>query len=100
MSLEDLKHIISSSEKPVFVMFTADFCLPCKQLKPKFEEESKQNTKSVFIQVDYCPEIFESFGVKKIPTVKSFFGGKHISDMLVGQELSKFVESVESKYLS
>ena len=82
MSLEELKQIISSSVNPVFIMFSADFCSPCKVIKPLFRKESESNSKAIFIEVDYdSPEIFEAYNVSKIPTIKAFRNGKNIADM-------------------
>ena len=100
MSLEELKQIISTSTKPVFILFTADFCSPCQVIKPLFREESKRNQQALFIEVDFeNVEIFEEYGVKKIPTMKVFSKGYHIADMN-GTNKDEFTKFISTQLLN
>lgn len=90
-SLEDFENLLQSTDKPVFVLFGADFCSPCKILKKPFAEESKNNTKAVFVIVDM--EASQDIGIKyditRIPVVIAFLKGE-IKDKFNGADVDKF----------
>ena len=55
--------------KTVFY-FTADWCNPCKRVKPIVEELNREQTEANFqiIDVDIEMELAKSFQVKSVPT--------------------------------
>jgi thioredoxin 1 len=55
--------------KSVFY-FTADWCNPCKRVKPIVEELNREQTEANFqiIDVDIEMELAKSFQVKSVPT--------------------------------
>lgn len=55
----------------IVLLFTAEWCGPCKQLKPRLEQLSKQYTNVVFlkIDVDKCESLSYHFGIKSLPTI-------------------------------
>ena len=55
--------------KSVFY-FTADWCNPCKKVKPIVEELNREQTEANFqiIDVDIEMELAKSFQVKSVPT--------------------------------
>jgi thioredoxin 1 len=55
--------------KSVFY-FTADWCNPCKKVKPIVEELNREQTEANFqiIDVDIEMEMAKSFQVKSVPT--------------------------------
>ena len=55
--------------KSVFY-FTADWCSPCKKVKPIVEELNREQTEANFqiIDVDIEMELAKSFQVKSVPT--------------------------------
>lgn len=50
--------------------FTADWCSPCKKVKPIVEELNREQTEANFqmIDVDIEMELAKSFQVKSVPT--------------------------------
>ena len=68
-----------NSGKKVVVEFWAEWCGPCKMMKPTFEKVSKENDTEVemyTMNVDDNREFSLSQGVRSIPTVKMFNEGK------------------------
>ena len=51
--------------------FSANFCLPCKQLKPIFDDVVKDipDIKVVEIDVEEHPDIASDYGVRAVPTI-------------------------------
>jgi thioredoxin 1 len=81
----ELQEKINSGKK-VIVEFWAEWCGPCKMMKPLFERVSKNNTSNVemyTMNVDLNREIAMSLGIRSIPTVKVFNSGENI-DTKVG----------------
>jgi thioredoxin 1 len=76
----DLKEKINSGEK-IIVEFWAEWCGPCRMMKPTFEKVANENTSKVqmyTMNVDLNREIAMSLGVRSIPTVKTFNSGEAI----------------------
>lgn len=53
------------------IKFSMEFCQPCKQLKPIFDEVIQEidDIKVVEVDVDTCPDVASSYKVRGIPTV-------------------------------
>jgi thioredoxin len=80
---EELKQKIENGEK-LIVDFWGTWCGPCKVMKPAFEkvaEEYRRENSEVQLytmDVDKNKEFASSLGIRAIPTVKSFSGGKEV----------------------
>jgi thioredoxin len=80
---ELLQEKINNGEKLV-VDFWAPWCGPCKVMKPTFEKVSEQyrnensEVQLFTLNVEENKEFAASLGIRAIPTVKSFSGGKEV----------------------
>lgn len=80
---QELKEKINNGEK-LIVDFWAPWCGPCKMVKPLFERVSEKSEVPMYtLNVDENRELSVELGVKAIPTIKSFNGGK-VVDTKVG----------------
>ncbi len=71
---------------PVLVDFWADWCVPCKMIAPMVDDLAKEfdgKIKFTKVDVDADPEIAASYGIRSIPTLLIFKGGKP-ADQVVG----------------
>lgn len=76
--MENFKEIIES-EKPTLVDFYADWCGPCRMLKPileEIEEEYGDKVNIVKINVDEYQELATEYQVRSIPTLILFTKGE------------------------
>ena len=88
---------LTDTDKPVLVDFYADWCAPCRAMKPVLEDLKAQlgDQVSIFkIDVDKNQLIAERFSVRSIPTLILFKDSKPVwrkSGMASSAELEKVI---------
>jgi len=77
---------VIKADKPVLVDFYADWCSPCKMIKPIVEDianEYEDQVKVCKLDVDGNQKTAAKYSVMSIPTIILFENGK-IKDKMVG----------------
>ncbi len=73
----DFEAEVLKATGPVVVDFWAEWCGPCRQFAPTFEQASEDHPDIVFGKVDTEaePELAGAFGITSIPTLMAFRDG-------------------------
>lgn len=95
---EELKQKIENGDK-IIVDFYADWCGPCQILKPIFERvaEETNEVELYTMNVDNNVDLVSTLGIRGIPTIKSFYGGKEFqsnSGVLNEQQIKLLVSNL------
>ena len=83
---DDFNQQVKKSNVPVLVDFWAPWCAPCRMVGPVLEQiatEYQGRAKVVKVNVDEEQQIASSLGIRSIPTIALYQGGK-LRDKLVG----------------
>ena len=78
---EELDELLSDAPVPVLVDFWAAWCAPCRAVAPQLEQLAKARAGSVVIakvDTDALPEPSGRFGIRSIPTMVLFSGGREV----------------------
>ncbi len=97
---DNFKKDVLESDTPVLVDFWAEWCGPCKALAPKLEEiatEYSGKVKVIKVNVDENQTAPATYGVRGIPTMILFKGGKQV-EQIVGNHPKDNIVSLISKH--
>ncbi len=90
------------SDKPVLVDFWAAWCAPCRMLAPTVEavaEKYASSAQVVKLNVDENPATSQRYGIKGIPTLILFKGGKE-EERVVGATSKEAISRMLEKHIS
>jgi thioredoxin 1 len=92
---------IVNSTIPAMVDFWAEWCGPCRMIAPSVEELAKAyegKIKVAKMDVDKNRQTPARFGIRNIPTLILFKGGK-VANTIIGAQPKSFIEGELKKLL-
>ena len=96
---ENFESNVLNSSMLTLVDFWAEWCGPCKQIGPILEEiaeEKKDLLKVIKLNIDENPLTPQKYGVRGIPTLMLFKGGKLIDSKVGSMSKSLLNEWIDS----
>lgn len=92
------KNEVLDSTEPVLVDFWATWCAPCRAIAPSLEElatQYKGQVKIAKVDVDENQAIAQQFGIRSIPTLLLFKGGKVVDQLVGAMPKAKLEDSIK-----
>ena len=100
VTLEDgtFEQEVLKSDTPVLVDFWATWCGPCKAIAPLVDElakEYKGKLKVAKLDIDSHQQVPQKYGIRSIPTLLVFKGGRVVDTIVGSVPKSKLVDAVK-----
>ena len=93
----DFKAEVLDSTRPVLVDFWATWCAPCRAIAPALEElaaQYKDKLKVAKVNIDEHQLTPQQYGVRSIPTLLMFKGGKVVEQIVGAVPKSKLEDAI------
>lgn len=92
----DFEREVLQSAVPTIIDFWAEWCAPCRQIKPLIEDLALRydgKVKIVKLNVDENPQTMTKYGVRAIPTLLAFKNGT-VVQQVQGLKPKAFLEEM------
>ena len=97
LNVDPFDEAISTSEQPIILDFSAEWCGPCKMIAPVLDEIATENAGKISIgkvNVDENPDLARRFEVMSIPTLIVFKDGEPIKRLVGAKNKAGLLEDL------
>jgi thioredoxin 2 len=97
-STADFDRLVAHSSLPVVVDYWAPWCGPCRMVAPELQKvAARQSGRALVVKVntDELSDLGERYGIRSIPTLAIFAGGREVSRTVgarPAEDIERFVE--------
>ena len=94
---QNFEQEVLKSEVPVLVDFWAEWCGPCRMVSPIVDEISRERSdvKVGKVNVDDQQALAQQFGVRSIPTLLVFKGGRVVKTAVGARPKASILQMLE-----
>jgi thioredoxin 2 len=99
LSAANFDRHVTRSDIPVVVDFWAPWCGPCRMMAPYYEQAAARvepRLRLAKVNSDEAPELSSRFGIRGIPTLIAFKGGREIARQSGAMDLRNLLQWLES----
>ena len=89
---------VLQSDKPAIIDFWAEWCAPCRQIAPVIKQlaaEYGDQVKIVKMDIEANPGTPAKYGVRAIPTILAFQGGRVVEQLQGARPKADFEDMVK-----
>ena len=89
---------VLEADKPAIIDFWAEWCAPCRQISPIISElaaEYGDRVKIVKMDIDKSPNTPGQYGIRAIPTILAFKGGRVVQQIQGARPKADFKKMVD-----
>jgi thioredoxin 2 len=98
----DFDRLVGRSSLPVVVDYWAPWCGPCRTVAPELQKVAARQAGRILlvkVNTDELPDLGERFGIRSIPTLAVFAGGREVgrtAGARPAEEIERFISGVTS----